>query len=64
MKPQKQYQKDTKSNAVGKNMLPLAKKRVKKCALSYFFLYKKNIFPLFNYIKKIKPPVQKLAICF
>ena len=26
MKPQKQYQKDTKSNAVGKNMLPLTKK--------------------------------------
>ena len=26
MKPQKQYQKDTKSNAVGKNTLPLAKK--------------------------------------
>ena len=43
MKPQKQYQKDTKSNAVGKNMLPLTKKGKKVC-FAILFIYKKKIF--------------------
>ena len=66
MKPQRQKPKITNKNAVGKNMLPLCLERTKKkCGFPYFFLYiYKNIFPLFNYIKKINPPVQKIDHLF
>ena len=65
MKPQRQKPKITNKNAVGKNMLPLCLERTKKSVVFHtFFFYIKNILPLFNYIKKIKPPVQKLAITF
>ena len=55
MKPQKQYQKDTKIKCSWEKYAPSYQKRVKKCALPYFLYIKKNIFPLFNYKKnKIK----------
>ena len=66
MKPQRQKPKITNKNAVGKNMLPLCLERTKKSVVFHtFFLYiYKNIFPLFNYIKKINPPVQKIDHLF
>ena len=65
MKPQRQKPKITNKNAVGKNMLPLCLERTKKVWFSILFFYiYKNIFPLFNYIKKINPPVQKIGHLF
>ena len=42
---------------------PSCQKGQKSVLCHTFFIYKKNIFPLFNYIKN-KLPVRKLAITF